>query len=131
MSLPGLGQLLNNDGVVFSKMGANFKWTSRPEGSIITVRDGRTSGSELGLTFEGYIDRATKTINLEGTLVPASTLNNLIGDIPLLGPIITGGTGALIAATYQIKGPYKDTEVRINPLSALAPGIIRKILFED
>lgn len=131
MSLPGIGQLLNNDGVVFSKLRADFIWTSRPEGSLITVRDGRTSGSELGLTFEGFIDRATSTLNMEGTIVPASTLNKLIGDIPLLGPLITGGTGALIAATYQIKGPYKETEVRINPLSALTPGIIRKILFED
>ncbi len=131
MSLPGLGQLISNDGVVFSKLSSTFVWNTRPEGALITVRDGRTSGSELGLTFEGLIDRATKTINMEGTIVPVSTLNNLIGDIPLLGPIITGGTGSLIAATYKIKGPYHDAEVRINPLSALAPGIIRKILFED
>lgn len=131
MSLPGLGQLLNNDGVVFSKLRANFQWNSRPEGAIIAVRDGRTSGSELGLTFEGFIDRSNNSINMEGTIVPVSTLNNLIGDIPLLGPVITGGTGALIAATYKIKGPYQTAEVRINPLSALAPGVIRKILFED
>ncbi len=131
MSLTGIGQLLNNDGVVFSRLGADFKWTTRPDGALIRVRDGRTSGSELGLTFEGTIDRATQTLNMDGTIVPASTLNNLIGDIPLLGPLITGGTGALIAATYTIKGPYKNPEVRINPLSALAPGIVRKILFED
>ena len=131
MSLPGLGQLLGNDGVRFKKLTANFKWTSRPEGALISVDDGRTSGSELGLTFSGVIDRATKTLNLNGTIVPASTLNNLIGDIPLLGPLITGGTGSLIAATYKIKGPFTDTVVRINPLSALAPGIVRKILFED
>lgn len=131
MSLPGLGQLLGNDGVVFSKLTADFKWNARPQGALITVRDGRTSGSELGLTFEGSIDRSNSTINMEGTIVPVSTLNKLIGGIPLLGPIITGGTGSLIAATYKIKGPYDTAEVRINPLSALAPGIVRRILFED
>ncbi|MCB9965117.1 MAG: AsmA-like C-terminal domain-containing protein [Rhodospirillales bacterium] len=131
MSLPGLGRLLGDQGLVFKKLTADFTWNARPGGAMIQVKDGRTSGSELGLTFEGSIDRASNTLNLEGTIVPVSTLNNLIGGIPLLGAVITGGTGSLIAATYKIKGPFEDSKVSINPLSALAPGIIRKILFED
>ena len=131
MSLPGLQQLLSNDGIRFRRLEADFEWQSRPEGSLITVSDGRTSGSELGLTFDGFIDRASGRLDMAGTIVPASTVNNMIGRIPLIGDILTGGSGALIAATYTIRGPTREAEVSINPLSVLTPGILRRIFFEN
>jgi hypothetical protein len=59
-------------------------------------------------------------------------VNKAIGSIPLIGDVLTGGTGALIAATYKMKGRGgKDPEVSVNPLSVLTPGILRRILFEE
>ena len=130
ISLPGLAQLFGSEGIDFSRLEADFKWTSRPQGSLITISDGRTAGSELGLTFEGTVDRAEDELDLTGTIVPASTVNNIIGKIPLIGSVLTGGGGALIAATYTARGSAADPDVSINPLSVLAPGFLRRLFFE-
>ncbi|MDH3596031.1 MAG: hypothetical protein OEM93_14410, partial [Rhodospirillales bacterium] len=65
-------------------------------------------------------------LDLEGTIVPAYTFNRILGAIPILGRILTGGEGeGLFAFTYEMKGALDDPEVSVNPLSALAPGFLR------
>lgn len=130
MSLPGVLQLLNNEGLTFSKLEAKFDWRFRQRGSLLTLKDGRTSGNALGLTFDGTFDNAAGTLDVTGTIIPLSGINKIIGSIPLVGDIITGGTGTLIAATYSMKGSMKDPQTSVNPLSVLTPGILRRILFE-
>lgn len=130
MSLPGVLQLLNNEGLTFSKLEAKFDWRFRQEGSLLLLKEGRTSGNALGLTFDGTFDNAAGTLNVAGTIIPLSGINRAIGSIPLFGNIITGGTGALIAATYSMKGPAQNPDMMVNPLAVLAPGILRRILFE-
>ena len=131
MSLGGMTQALNNDGLVFSKMAADFEWRYRPEGSLLVLKDGRTSGNTLGLSFDGTFDNAAQTLDVKGTIIPLSGVNKMIGDIPLVGDILTGGTGALIAATYTMTGQSHDPKVSVNPLSVLTPGFLRRILFEQ
>ena len=131
MSLPGVLNLLGNEGVSFTRLETRFEWQYRPEGSVIFLKDGRTSGNSLGLTFAGSVDQQAGMVDINGTLVPISGINKFIGDIPLLGDIVTGGSGALFAATYTMKGKAEDPKVSVNPLSVLAPGIIRRILFEE
>ncbi len=131
MSLPGVGQTLNGEGLVFSKLEADFDWLYKKNGSLLVLKDGRTSGNSLGLTFDGTFDNAENYFDVSGTIIPLSGVNKIIGDIPLVGDIITGGTGALFAATYTMKGEGADAKVFVNPLSALTPGLIRRILFEN
>ena len=131
MSLGGVTQALNNEGLVFTKMAADFEWQYRPQGSILVLKDGRTSGNTLGLSFDGTFDNAANTLDVKGTIIPLSGVNKMIGDIPLVGDILTGGTGALIAATYTVKGSSRDPKVSVNPLSVLTPGFLRRILFEQ
>ena len=60
--------------------------------------------------------------------VPAYALNNLFGKLPLLGPILGGGSdGGLVGVTFAIDGPWSSPVMRVNPLSAVAPGFLRKI----
>lgn len=129
MSMKGVQNLLKNDGVAFKRLESDFEWQFHDGGNFLVVRDGRTSGSSLGLTFEGNFDQAKDEVDFSGTIVPISGVNNVVGNIPVIGDILTGG-GALIAATYSIKGSARDPKVAVNPLSALAPGFLRKILFE-
>ncbi|MEM7650946.1 MAG: DUF3971 domain-containing protein, partial [Pseudomonadota bacterium] len=131
MSLPGLMQNLNGQGLNFTKMEANFDWLYRPNGSLLVLKDGTTSGNSLGLTFDGTFDNAAQMVDVSGTIIPLSGVNKMIGDIPLVGDILTGGTGALIAATYTMRGPSEDPRTSVNPLSVLTPGILRRILFEQ
>lgn len=131
LSVPGLMQLLGSDGLSFSKLEAGFEWLYDPAGGVLVVKDGRTSGNSLGLTFDGAFDQADNTMNIEGTIIPLSTLNKIVGSIPILGDLITGGTGSVFAATYTMKGDTKNPDVMVNPLSVLTPGILRRILFEN
>ena len=73
------------------------------------------------------------TIDLSGTIIPAYVLNSIVGHLPVIGDILTGGDGeGVFAATYRAQGPLKDAAITVNPLTALAPGILRDLfkLFE-
>lgn len=130
MSLSGVGELLNNEGLAFSKLESNFEWRFRDGGNLLVVDDGRTSGSSIGLTFKGTVNQATNTTDIWGTIIPMTEINSVLKSIPLVGELLTGGSG-LIAATYTMKGPSDAPRVAINPLSVLTPGFLRTILFEN
>ncbi len=129
MSLTGVKQLLGNEGLAFSKLESGFEWRFREAGNLLIIKDGTTSGSSIGLTFSGVVDRGKKTTDVAGTIIPMTEINSFLSKIPLVGDIL-GGPGGLIAATYSMKGPTSEPKVMVNPLSVLAPGIIRRILFE-
>lgn len=130
MSLQGAQNLLRNDGVGFTKLESQFEWQFRDAGNLLVMKEGRTSGSSLGLTFEGLVNQGDNTMNVSGTIIPVSNVNKAIGSIPVLGQVLTGGD-ALIAATYSMKGAANDPKVSVNPLSVLAPGFLRKLFFEQ
>jgi hypothetical protein len=131
LSLPGVMSALKDDGLTFSKLEAKFDWLYRPKGSLLVLKDGRTSGNSVGFTFDGTYDKSAGKIDIEGTMIPLSGVNKVIGNIPLVGDILTGGSGGVIAATYSVKGEAKSPSVFVNPLSVLTPGILRRILFEN
>jgi hypothetical protein len=73
---------------------------------------------------------ADNVLDLEGTIVPAYTINSILGEVPLLGPLIVGRKGeGIFGFTYRISGGADNPDVAVNPLSALAPGFLRR-LFE-
>lgn len=133
LSLPGLLSILSQDtGLKFARAESDITWLNRPGASVIQFRDGSTSGSSLGLTFEGEINITDDTVAMQGTAVPMSEINGLLSNIPLVGSILTGGNkgSGIFAATYTMKGPAADPDMTVNPLSVLTPGILRRILFE-
>ena len=137
MSLVGVMDLLNNKGIGFKKARARFFWIDRgaplqtENTRMIKITDGQTSGASLGLTFEGNIDNWRSIYDLNGTIIPVSDVNKIISAIPIVGNVLTAGGEGIIAATYKIKGPTQDPSVTVNPLAALAPGILRKIFFDN
>ncbi|MDH5189318.1 MAG: DUF3971 domain-containing protein, partial [Rhodospirillaceae bacterium] len=82
-----------------------------------------------GLTASGKADFEGKILDIEGTVVPAYAINSLLGNIPIIGQILSGpekGSG-VFAATYSMKNKGDNLEINFNPLSALAPGALRGI----
>lgn len=136
LSLVGIMQLMSNDGLAFKKARVDFVWLDKGQPQqpqnvrLLKLKDGKTFGSSLGLTFEGSIDNWKNVYNLEGTIVPASGVSKFLNIIPIVGTILTAGGEGIFAATYTIKGTKADPVVSVNPLAALAPGILRKIFFE-
>lgn len=123
-SFRGFEDLLNNQGITFNKFEAPFTMAN----GVITVKDAKSSGSSIGITAEGTIDTAHDEVDLKGVIVPAYAVNNIIGQIPIVGKIIIGKKNeGIIATKYSIKGSYDDAKVNVNTLSILAPGFIRNI----
>jgi hypothetical protein len=55
-------------------------------------------------------------------------VNNIFGQIPLFGIFLGGGNNeGLIGVTYEVVGTPATPVMRVNPISAMAPGLFRKI----
>lgn len=94
----------------------------------IHIKNGRTNGTSIGLTTQGFVDLGQDTARLGGVVVPAFALNNLLSNVPLLGPLLTGGKdGGLFAISYQLHGPLDDLKTTINVMSAVTPGALREL----
>jgi len=97
-------------------------------GDRINIKNGRTSGQSIGLTAQGYVDIGNDTARLAGIVVPAFALNNLLSNVPLLGPLLTGGKdGGVFAVSYQLSGPLDDLKTDVNMMSAMTPGALREL----
>jgi hypothetical protein len=124
-SLRGIGDVLGGRGIAFDQLTVPF----RLAGGVVRLNRGRMSGSQLGLTFEGDIDTGTERLNLHGTIVPIYTINRIIANIPLIGNFLAGSEGeGAFAATFTMTGEFAQPEIRVNPLSVLAPGFIRDLV---
>ena len=60
--------------------------------------------------------------------MPAYGLNNAFAQVPLFGPLLSGGQyEGLFAVNFRISGPATAPVLTVNPLSAVAPGFLRKL----
>jgi hypothetical protein len=97
-------------------------------GDVVHVREAFLRGPMLGGTGSGTIDLGDSSIAISGSLIPVFGLNNIAGAIPILGEILGGGRNeGLVGITYKLLGPLDSPTLHMNPLSAIAPGIFRKI----
>jgi hypothetical protein len=64
---------------------------------------------------------------MHGTFVPAYALNNMFAQVPGIGFFLGGGQKeGLIGITYEVVGSPHAPTLRVNPMSAMAPGFLRK-----
>jgi hypothetical protein len=112
-------------GVDFSEMRADF---TRFPGKM-AVRDGVVRGPLVGATVEGNIDYTRDDVHLRGTFVPFYGLNNMFGQIPIVGLFLGGGSKeGLVGINYEAVGPPGAPRITVNPVSAIAPGLLRKFI---
>ena len=127
-TLTGILGELQGKGILFSR----FQMPFTLQENILTIRDARTSGFTVGVNAEGTVDLETDRVDMSGTIVPAYTFNTLIDAIPVLGELLTGGEGeGLFAATYEVGGTTAEPDIKVNPLSVLAPNFLRKLFSTD
>jgi hypothetical protein len=122
--LTGVLDSLRGEGIGFSRLDTDFAWAD----PRIEIKDLRMYGASIGFTANGVVDLEADQIDIAGTIVPAYAVNSILGNIPLLGDLLAGQRGGgIFAANYTAKGPASDADVRINPLSTLAPGFLRRL----
>jgi hypothetical protein len=93
----------------------------------VVLREGVVRGPILGATIDGPIDYTRDELHLRGTLVPLYGPNNLLGQLPIVGLFLGGEKEGLVGITYEVVGHPGNPVLHINPISALAPGLLRKV----
>ena len=124
-SLQGIADLLTGEGIRFNEFEMNFS----NEGDLLTIDEIYAIGPAISILMSGYIE-GDKLVSLRGTLVPATTLNKVIGSIPFLGDILVGkktGEG-VFGVSFKIKGPPKNLKTTVNPIKTLTPRFITRTL---
>jgi len=118
------GPVGTQNGIAFSGLRAEF---TRQSGQL-WIRDGVVKGPTIGATIEGSIDYAGNSVRMRGTFIPMYGLNNIFGQIPIVGLFLGGGSNeGLIGVTYEVVGTPGAPVLNVNPISAMAPGVLRKI----
>jgi hypothetical protein len=111
-------------GIGFTRLRAEFV---RQSGQL-TIKEGVLKGPSIGGTIEGSIDYPGNQVRMSGTFVPVYGLNNLLGQVPGLGLFFGGSNEGVFGLTYEVVGTPDKPTLRVNPISAIFPGITRKIM---
>lgn len=123
-SLEGLGSLFSGQGIDFERLEVDYAFAD----GLLEMREGRVAGPSLGLTWTGVVDTAGERMNLSGTILPSYGLNSVLGNLPVVGELLTSRRGeGIVGVTFAAEGPFDATRVSANPLSALAPGVFRRM----
>ena len=110
----GLVEQLNGEGLAFSKMIADFRISDK----AITIMNGSAEGASLGVTLEGIYLPKSKMLDLQGVVSPFYLINGI-------GQVLTQRGEGLFGFNYTVKGPASAPKTRVNPLSILAPAMLR------
>ena len=124
-SLQGIADLLTGEGIRFNE----FEMKFNNDKGLMTIDEIYSLGPAISVLMDGYVQK-DELISLRGTLVPATTVNKVIGSIPLLGDILVGkkaGEG-VFGVSFKIKGYPKDLKTTVNPIKTLTPRFITRTL---
>ena len=124
LTLYGVGAATSGPGLGFAQALIPFTLT----GQELQLHDARAYSASLGFTASGRIGVDDGDVDMDATIVPAYAVNTLPGKIPLLGHLFTAEHGGgLFAMRAKLTGKLADPVVRVNPLSALTPGFLRRL----
>jgi len=122
LNLPALliGQVdLNQDGLPFHSLTAR-----------VVAKDGLFSSEDIVLdspimkvTGAGSADIKNSGLDLALAVSPLAAYSELIGKIPLFGPLLSGERPGLSTALFEAKGPLRDPEVSYLPLESFGKGL--------
>jgi len=114
------------DNVPFSELQMRF----RTNGDEVVIDNAILNGPGMGARVDGRIFIEAEMVSVKGTYVPAYGLNSIPAGLPIVGWLLTGRTGeGVLGMTFRVDGKMSNPKVQVNPLSAIAPGILRS-LFE-
>ena len=123
--VPGSPASTKNPGVEFSRLRVDF---TRTHGRV-AIREAVVRGPVVGATAEGHIDYLREEVRMRGTFVPFFGLNNMFGQIPVFGLFLGGGSNeGLVGLTYEVVGSPGAPVLRVNPISVVTPGLLRKFM---
>ncbi|MEX3315123.1 DUF3971 domain-containing protein [Sulfitobacter sp. PS-8MA] len=116
VSVVGLVNELNGDGIYFDDVEASFRLT--PNRLVLTQAS--AVGASMGLSMDGIYALDEGVIDMQGVISPVYLFNGI-------GSLFTRKGEGLIGFNYRLTGPAKQPAVSVNPLSVLTPGMFREL----
>ena len=116
VSVVGLINELNGDGIYFDDVEASFRLTPNQ----LTLTQASAVGASMGLSMDGIYTLDTRRLNLQGVISPVYLLNGI-------GSLLTRRGEGLFGFNYTLTGTADKPQVGVNPLSALTPAMFREI----
>ena len=124
LSLAGLYALVEGDGTGFKAGLAELE----TRGALVKIKALKATGDAVAVNMLGVYDRATKQVDVSGNLVPASQISRLVGEVPLIGNVLTGiDKSGIFTTQFRVTGRSDDMKTSINAAS-VAPGLLRDLL---
>jgi len=124
-SLQGIADLLTGEGIRFNE----FEMIFNNKDGLMKIDEIYSLGPSISILMDGYIQK-DDLVSLRGTLVPATTVNKVIGSIPVIGDLLVGkkaGEG-VFGVSFKIKGYPNDLKTTVNPIKTLTPRFITRTL---
>ncbi len=123
-SLTGLADLVNGEGIELKNAVASFAI----EDGVIRISESRATGPSVGITAVGSLPLDGGAIALNGAVAPAYQVNSFLGKAPVIGDLFVNRKGeGILALSYAVDGEANEPRVTVNPLSALTPGVLRRM----
>lgn len=116
VSVVGLLQQMDGQGLAFDAVDANFRLTPRQ----VVLTQSSAVGPGLGISLDGIYTLANKSVDFQGVISPFYIVNQI-------GSVLTRRGEGLIGFNFNINGTVDNPSVSVNPLSALTPGMFRDI----
>jgi len=114
LNMASLSQIFST----FMQTGLAFNWASGDislDGMRLSSKQLRMQGGSLGLLAKGWVDIKQQTLDLSGTVIPMSKINNIVGKIPLLGKAVVGKDGkGIFAVDYTMTGSIGQPKTSIQ-----------------
>lgn len=116
ISVVGLIDQLAGPGILFNTVDGQFRLTR----NRLTLREAAAVGGSLGISADGYYDFGAKELDIQGVVSPVYFVNGI-------GAAVTRRGEGLFGFNYRVTGSADAPKTRVNPLSILAPGALRRI----
>jgi hypothetical protein len=115
---------LEGEQVYFTRLTGEFQRSA----SRVDYKDVVIYGAQVGFNVSGFVDYALDRTDISGTFVPAYGLNNVFSQVPIVGIILGGDKNeGLFAIDFRVAGPASAPTLTVNPITAVTPGILRKL----
>ncbi|MCF6232810.1 MAG: DUF3971 domain-containing protein [Rhodobacteraceae bacterium] len=116
VSIVGLIDELSGKGIHFLKIEANFRLGPKK----LVLYQSSAEGPSMGLSMDGYYDVPSGVLDMQGVISPIYLIN-------AIGSVLTRKGEGLIGFSYKLRGTSDQPDVAVNPLSGLAPGMLREV----
>ena len=115
----------NSAGIIFGELVVPF-YISEETAYIDKLR---MNNQSVGITLSGQVDRLNDTMSMVGTFTPLYAINTLVGQLPILGELLTGGGEGegVFGIVFALSGEIENPTLQVNPVSAIAPGAFRRL----